>query len=447
MNELERALPNSAEAERAVLGGILLQNSLIAEASAFLVPDQFYVPSHRRIYVAMLALAEQESAIDAILIAEELDKENAKESVGGISFITNLTYGLPHSSSIAHYAKVVRDKALLRQLIKTANKITQDALEGEDSAGEILERAEQDMLSLNIQAQLSAKSTVRNYEQVAGSVMDMFEKWSEGNTVAIPTQIPELDRRLAFGGLSAQDFIVIAARTSFGKTALALQIALNVARTQTPVLIFSLEMSAERLFVRNLSSVTGVAHRDINPWTFAHNTKLSGDILRGVGKLRDLPLQVEDKTYSLNRLLAIAREWRRKTNGKGLLITDYIQLVKNTLDKRSREQEVAGISMELKRLAKELDVPVIGVSQFSREQAKQNRRPELSDLRESGQLEQDVDVALFPYSQDGIKDEPVRAMKLYCPKQRSGSAGWEIDIDFDAEHQWMFTEQMYRGAA
>lgn len=432
-------LPHSREAERAILGSILLDGSLIHEAQELLLPDQFYVSSHRRLFEAMIRLVEQKCAIDPVL----LNQESGEQS----TLIANLVFGLPRTETIAHYAKVVRGKALLRQLIKVTAKIEAAAREEDETPDTILANAESELLSLSVQAQLSAKSTVRNYGQIAGSVVGMFEKWADGKVVAIPTQIPELDHRLAYGGFSAQDFIVIAARTSFGKTALALQIALNVARTNTPVLIFSLEMSAEKLFIRNLSSVTGIAHRDISPWTFAHNRKLSGEIMNGVAKLDGLPLQVEDKTYSLNRLLAIAREWRRKTSGNGLLIADYIQLVKNNLDKRSREQEVAGISMELKRLAKELDVPVIGVSQFSREQAKQNRRPELSDLRESGQLEQDVDVALFPYSQDGIKDEPVRAMKLYCPKQRSGSAGWEIDIDFDAEHQWLYTAEMYRGVA
>jgi replicative DNA helicase len=439
----ERSLPNSAEAERAILGAILLDNGLVYPTVAQLTPEMFYVPSHRRIYVAMIALSEAKSEINPILIGEELKKENALESVGGFTFITNLTYGLPHTTNITYYAKVIRGKALLRQLIKASNKITQDALEEEDDPETIFERAQEAIFALGIQVQLDARKP-RTYEQIADNVFQLFGDWADGNIVAIPTQIPELDHRLAYGGLSAQDFIIIAARSSFGKTALALQIGLNVARSNRPVLICSLEMSGEKLFIRNLSSVTGVPHRQIKPWTFQHDRVTATKILQGIGRLKDQGIQVEDRIHDLNKLTAVAREWRRVNKADGLIIVDYLQLVKNSLHKRNRQEEVAGISTEMKRLAQELNVPVIGVSQFNRDPARQNRRPELSDLRESGQLEQDADVVLFPWSEDGLKDQEVRSMKLYCAKQRNGSVGWEIDIDFDGEKQWFYTEEMYK---
>lgn len=441
----ERAMPNSAEAERAVLGAILLNQDLINQATSELLPDQFYVPSHRRIFVAMQALAGKESEISPVLIGEELNKEAALESVGGISFITNLTYGLPPSKNINNYTKIIREKAVLRNLIKSCAKITQDALEQEDDAALIVEKAQEALFALGVQVHLGNKTT-RSYDEISASVYQMFGDWTDGNIVAVPTQIPELDHRLAYGGLSAQDFIIIAARSSFGKTALALQIGLNVSRTGKSVLIVSLEMSGEKLFIRNLSSVTGIAHREIKPWTFQHNRETAKRLFSGIDKLQDRPIQVEDRVHELSRLVAIAREWRRKQKEAGLIIVDYLQLVKNKQDKRSRQEEVAGISTEMKRLAQELNLPVIGVSQFNRDPARQNRRPELSDLRESGQLEQDADVVLFPWSEDGLKDEPVRAMKLYCAKQRNGSVGWEIPIDFDGEKQWFFTEDLYREA-
>jgi len=441
----DRVLPNSAEAERAILGAILLDNSLITESQALLVAEQFFVPSHRRIFEAMGVLCQAESEINPILIGEELKRDNRLESVGGIAFITNLTYGLPHSTSVAHYAKVVREKALLRQLIKAASKIMEEASEGDDEPAAIFERAEQAIFTLALQAQLSANSTLKSYNDVARSVVSLFEQWSVGNIVAIPTQIPEMDRKLAYGGFSKQALIIIAARTSFGKTALASQISVNTARAGIPVLIFPLEMSAENLFIRNLSSVSDVPHFQIAPWTFQHNTVLSGKILAGVPKLENLPIQVDDRTDSLRRVSAVAREWKRKIGSRtGLVVIDYLQLVNNKLDKRTRQEEVAGISTEVKRLAKELDVPIIGVSQFNRSPARENRRPELSDLRESGQLEQDADIVLFPWSKDGLSDVEVRGMKLYCAKQRNGPTGWEIDIDFNCAQQWFFTEQMYR---
>lgn len=441
----ERSLPNSAEAERAVLGGILINNTLIHQAQSELLPEQFYVPSHRRIFVVMLDLANQKSQIDPILIAEQLKQENALEAVGGIPFITNLTYGLPPSSNLIHYTKVIREKAILRDLIKQCNKITTAALEEDEEPQTIIENAQESVFSIAMQMNL-ANRTTRSYEQISNAVVQMFEDWTDDKIVAIPTQIPELDRKLAYGGLSAQDFIIIAARSSFGKTALALQVGLNVSRTGKAVLIVSLEMSGEKLFIRNLSSVTDVPHQQIKPWTFKHDRTTSMKVYGGVSMLQGCPIHVEDRVHELSRLVAIAREWRRKQKDAGLIIVDYLQLVKNRLDRRSRQEEVAGVSTEMKRMAQELNLPVIGVSQFNRDPARQNRRPELSDLRESGQLEQDADVVLFPWSETGLEDIPVRAMKLYCAKQRNGSVGWEIPIDFNAEQQWFFTPELYREA-
>lgn len=440
----EKPLPNSAEAERAVLGGILLNGELIHQATNELLPEQFYVPSHRRIFEAMQAIAKR-GPVDLVLLNEHLATEGILESVGGIGFTKNLTYGLPFSSNLSHYAKVIRQKAMLRQLVKSCAKITADVFDEDDEPEIILERAQEQLFTLGLQVNLSTRQP-RTYAEISDSVFRLFEDWTDGNVVALPTQIPELDDRLAYGGLSAQDFIIIAARSSFGKTALALQVGLNVSRTGKSVLIVSLEMSGEKLFIRNLSSVTGVAHREIKPWTFQHNQATSTQILNGIPKLTGRPIQVEDRVSELNRLVAIARDWKRKNKNAALVIVDYLQLVKNKQDKRSRQEEVAGVSTEMKRMAQELNVPVIGVSQFNRDPARQNRRPELSDLRESGQLEQDADVVLFPWSEDGLKDQEVRGMKLYCAKQRNGSVGWEIPIDFDGEKQWFYTEQMYRDA-
>ena len=445
MSDFERSLPNSAEAERTVLGAILINNSLIDQASSELLPEQFYVPSHRRIFEAMQLLASRQSEISPVLIGEVLSAEGTLEVVGGIPFITNLAYGLPFTANICHYSKVIRGKALLRDVIKAAAKISQAAIEEDEEPGVVLERAQESLFNLGVQANLSAKQT-RTYSEIADSVFQLFGDWADGNVVSVPTQIPELDHRLAYGGFSAQDFVIIAARSSFGKTALALQIALNVSRTGAPVLICSLEMSGEKLFMRNLASVTGIPHKKINPWTFQHDRSTARQIFDGIPKLEKCPIQVEDRIHELSRVCAMAREWRRKHKQPGLVIVDYLQLVKNKQDKRSRQEEVAGISTEMKRLAQELSVPLIGVSQLNRAPATQSRRPELSDLRESGQLEQDADVVLFPWSEDGLQDVPVRGMKLYCPKQRNGSVGWEIPIDFDGEKQWFFTEDMYREA-
>jgi replicative DNA helicase len=438
----ERLLPSSAESERAVLGAILLDNNLMAQAQAELLAEHFYLSSHRRIFQAMVRLAEREGPIDAVLLGNELSTEGVLESMGGFTFLTMLTYGLPHLTNIRHYCKTIRDKAVLRELVKASEKITEDALAQEDPPEAIVDRAQERLFSLGLQVQLSNRRP-RSYGEISKSVLQMFDDWANGNIVALPTQIPELDRKLAYGGLSAQDFIIIAARSSFGKTALALQIGLSVARAGNAVLVVSLEMSGEKLFIRNLSSVTKVAHHQIKPWTFQNDKATTSKIIQGLSKLGDKQIRVEDRVHDLSRLVAVAREWARENKNAGLIIVDYLQLVKNKDNKRSRQEEVAGVSIEMKRLAQELNIPVIGISQFNRNPAQQNRRPELSDLRESGQLEQDADVVLFPWSEDGLKDAAVRAMKLYCPKQRNGEVGWEIDIDFDGETQWFFTHEMY----
>lgn len=444
---LEQPLPNSAEAERAILGAILLDNALISQAVAALQPEDFYLPSHKRIFVAMSALAQSRLEIEPVLIGEELKKEHALESVGGLRFISDLTYGLPRSANIAHYAKVVREKSLLRSLKKQIAALDEQIDAEEDDLETILSNANDALFRISLESQLETKSSARGYKDVATVVSETFDRWQAGDSVSVPTQIPELDARLNYGGLASGDLIVVAARTSFGKSALALQIALSSARSGIPVLIFSLEMSAERLFIRNLASTSQVPHYKISPRTFQYNPGLADTVRASVPVVSKLPISVDHTTRKLRRLSVVAREWHRtlspEQKKRALVITDYMQLVDNKLDRRSRNDEVAGISIELKGMAVEFGVPVIGVSQLTRSPAKDNRRPELPDLRESGQLEQDADLVIFPWSEDGLKDDQVRGMKLYCPKQRGGQVGWEIPIDFDGDKQWFFSEQMY----
>ena len=223
---LERALPNSAEAERAILGGILLDNGLISQAIELLRPEDFYVPSHRRIFVAMIALFERGAEINPILIGEELKKENALESVGGISFITNLTYGLPHSTNIAHYAKVVRGKSMLRQLIRAANKITQEALEQEDEPEIILDHAEHAIFQL---ADERIRQGFVHVKPIAEQLLEKIQEM-EGRAAVLTgltTGFADLDKMTS--GLQRQDLIILAARPSMGKTSFALMLAENAA--------------------------------------------------------------------------------------------------------------------------------------------------------------------------------------------------------------------------
>src|SRR5712691_13539687 len=247
----ERSLPNSSEAERAILGGVVLDNSLISQAIELLKPEDFYVPSHRRVFTAMIALFERGAEINPILIGEELKKENALETVGGISFITNLTYGLPHSTNIIHYAKVVRGKSLLRRLIKTASKITNEALEEEDEPEITLDHAEHAIFEL---ADERIRQGFTHVKPVAEALLDKIQEM-EGRQVVLTgltTGFAELDEKTS--GLQRNDLIIVAARPSMGKTSFALMLAENAAIhvTGAVVGIFSLETSKEALVMRML---------------------------------------------------------------------------------------------------------------------------------------------------------------------------------------------------
>jgi replicative DNA helicase len=443
----EQTLPNSAEAERAILGAVLLDPGLMTQALTVLDPKDFYVPSHRNVFIAMSTLFRSQMEINTILIGEELKRQNALEATGGISFITNLTYGLPHSTNIAHYAKVVRSKTILRNLKKSIAAIDEQIDEGIDETDTILNHASEEIYRLTVESQLEAKSSVRSYAEVAVEALEVFDTWAAGETVSIPTQIPEVDERLSYGGLAAGDLVVIAARTSFGKSALALQIAVSAARAGVPVLIFSLEMPAIRLFFRNVASSSSVPHFQIAPATFQYHPGMADLIRKAVPGVGALPIYVDHTTRKLRRMLALAEDWHRKVSKerkKALIIADYLQLAENKLNKRTRNEEVAEVSKEFKSLAARLEIPLVAVSQLNRASSKDNRRPELPDLRESGQIEQDADLVLFPWSKDAtLSQERMRSLEIYCPKQRGGKTGWEVPIDFDGDKQWFYTARMY----
>jgi len=440
---LERPLPNSAEAERAILGAILLYPALLAQAVAMLKPADFYVPTHRRIFVAMIRLMERDKEITPVLIGEELKKDNALEVVGGVSFITNLTDGVPHSTSIAHYAKVVRGKALLRNIITAANKITAEALEDADEAEVIAANAEKTLSSVVRESEADLKPVRRTFAQVADGVAREFAEWREGKTRALRTGIPELDSNLKLNGFARGELIYVGAGTSRGKTALCLQIAGFQAEHGHPVVMFSLEMSAEALFMRSISRKALVENWKIRPDMFTFPETVER-VTAGFKLVKQIPLIMYDRTRSLSQIEAFSRDEVRYHNAQEIVV-DYAQLVDPELDRASRERQVAEISIRLKSLAKALDVPVVATSVLSRVSTRQKVRPELDDMRESGQLEYDADLVLYPWCEK-VDDSDVLAMKLYCPKQRNGRANWEEDIDFDKTYQRFMTAQMYADA-
>jgi replicative DNA helicase len=427
----ERSLPNSSDAERAILGAIILDNGLISQAIEMLKPEDFYVPSHRRIFVAMIGLFERGAEINPILIGEELKKENALETVGGISFVTNLTYGLPHSTNIIHYARIVRGKSLLRRLIKTASKITNEALEEEDEPEIILDHAEHAIFEL-------ADERVRQgFVHVKPIAQDLLEKIQEmegrGSVLTgLTTGFTDLDKMTS--GLQRQDLVIIAARPSMGKTSFALMLAQNAAiDTGAVVGVFSLEMSKEALVMRMLCSQGNIdAQRFRNGFLSRAEWAQTA---KSLGVLADTKIFLDDTPgITVLEMRAKARRLAVEQKRLDLIIVDYLQLMSGSSKRfESRQQEVSLISRELKGLAKELNVPMVALSQLSRApESRSDHRPQLSDLRESGALEQDADLVAFLYREEVYKtpeerqtmpDDRKNVAEVILAKQRNGPTG------------------------
>ena len=434
---IERALPHSAEAERAILGGVLLDNALISQAVELLRPEDFYVPSHRRVFIAMIALFERGAEINPILIGEDLKKESALESVGGISFITNLTYGLPHSTNIVHYAKIVRGKSMLRQLVRAANKITQEALEQEDEPEIILDHAEQAIFEL---ADERVRQGFVHVKPVAEQLLEKIQEM-EGRAAlltGLTTGFSDLDKMTS--GLQRSDLIILAARPSMGKTSFALMLAENAAIQAGAVVgIFSLEMSKEALVMRMLCSQANIdAQRFRNG--FLSRPEWS-QIAKSLGTLADAKIFLDDTPgVTVLEMRAKARRLAAEQKRLDLIIVDYLQLMSGSAKRvESRQQEVSQISRELKGLAKELNVPLVALSQLSRApESRSDHRPQLADLRESGALEQDADVVAFiyraeqyktPEERESLPEDQKNIAELIIAKQRNGPTG-TVDLRF-----------------
>lgn len=440
---LERPLPHSAESERAILGAIILDNSMLARAVVVLKSEHFYVRAHQFTFDAMLLLGERGSEINPILLGEELRRLGVLEQVGGVAFISELTYGLPHFTSVYNYAKVVRDHATIRQLIKVANKITTEGLDFEDEADVILDNASAMIEALRHERRTGGGTSVRTLRQILASLNTEFGRWKAGQTSSLATGIPELDDKLKLKGFAPGELIYIAAPPSRGKTALALQIAIWQAKVGiAKPLIFSIEMSGEALGMRVLAGEARVPHYRFRPDLFEHADEVA-KIANVYQRVSEYPVLVDDRTRSLGRLVTLARSYV-ENEGVTEILVDYAQLVESGLKGAQREREVAHISQTLKGLASDLRVPVIATSQLRKAGGNQdaNRRPELEDLRDSYQLAQDADLVLTPYG--ALTDKDTRPMKLYCPKQRNGRVGWELEIDFKGDWQLFFTEQMYK---
>ncbi|MDT5061495.1 MAG: replicative helicase [Acidobacteriota bacterium] len=427
---LERPLPNDAEAERATLGAILLDNALIAEAVERLLPGHFYVPSHRKIYLAMCALFEKGSEINQVLIRAELEKQGEVESVGGLSFITSLVVGLPHFVNIQNFADRLTETAKLRQLIRAASQITSEALDAEDEADVLLDRAESAIFSIR---DAGAKDCLSKISQLADERIEAAQARRESgkSITGLTTGYIDLDHITA--GLQKTDLIVVAARPSMGKSGLALNIAENAASGGACVGLFSLEMGKGQLTDRLISSMARVdAHRlrlgmlNRDEWA-----RIAG----ARGALSNYPLFIDDTPgLTVMQLRAKCRRLLSSQKRLDLIIVDYLQLMR-VPKAENRLQEVSQISRELKGLAKEFDVPLLALAQLSRAtEQRADKRPQLSDLRESGTIENDADVVAFIYREEMYSrtEENAGIAEIIVGKQRNGATG-TIKLSFIRE--------------
>jgi replicative DNA helicase len=430
---LERPLPHSAEAERAILGAIVLDNSFVNQAIELLRPDDFYVRAHQFVFRAMISLSERGSEINPILLGEELRREGVLEQTGGLAFISELTYGLPHFTNVAAYAKVVKGKSVLRQLVKVANKVTSEALEEEDEPEVILDHAEQMIFAL---ADERTRQGFSHIKPVADHLLEKVQEMA-GRPVmltGLTSGFNDLDQKTS--GLQPSDLIIIAARPSMGKTAFCLNVAQNAAiKSGAVVGIFSLEMSKESLVMRMLSSEARVdAHRFRTGYLSRDEwARLAG----ALGTLADAKIYVDDTPgISVLEMRAKARRLAAEQKRLDLIVVDYLQLMSGGARRtESRQQEVSQISRELKGLAKELNVPLIALSQLSRAaETRTDHRPQLSDLRESGAIEQDADVVGFIYREEyyNATDENANKAEIIIAKQRNGPTG-TVELAFIKE--------------
>jgi len=423
----EKGLPSNVEAERSILGAILLDNAVCNQAIELLKRDDFFLDSHRRIFDKMVALSERVSAIDMITLSDELRRAGEFEQIGGATYIASLIDGVPRTDSIEHYARIVKKKSMLRKLITASNQIIARAFDEEDDADIIIDQAEQAIFQI-------AEDKIRQGFQYIGTVaqrrLEQIEQMADRPEMitGVPTGFVDFDHLTS--GLQRQDLIIIAARPSMGKTALALNMAQYAARNGSVVGIFSLEMSAEQLASRLLCSEARVdAHRLRTGFLNREEWARLGDALR---RLCETKVYIDD-TPGAGVLEMRAKARRLKAeHGLDLLVVDYLQLMSGRGRIESRQQEVSQISRDLKTLAKELDIPVLALSQLSRApETRSEHKPQLSDLRESGAIEQDADVVCFIFREEVYNetDENRGRAELLIAKQRNGPTG-KVELAF-----------------
>ena len=425
MNEpmIDRVPPHNREAEQSVIGAIFLEPQALITASEILLADDFYQNAHKKIFETMLRLSDLGKAIDVVTVTEELSAKKEIEDVGGLSYLLELANAVPTAANVAHYAKIVEEKALLRRLIRVATKIVEDGYTREDEVEALLGEAEKKMM------EVANRKNAGDFKHVKDVLVETFDNIEQlqsrkGDVTGIPTGFRDLDHITA--GFQRNDLIIVAARPSVGKTAFALNVAQSVAvQARENVAIFSLEMGAEQLIMRMLCAEGNIDAQVLR--TGALTTEDWGKLTMAMGRLSNSGIFIDDTPgVRINEIRAKCRRLAQE-HGLGMILIDYLQLIQGSgKPGENRQQEVSEISRSLKQLARELKVPVIALSQLSRGvEQRQDKRPMMSDLRESGSIEQDADIVAFLYRDDYYdkESENKNMIEIIIAKQRNGPTG------------------------
>jgi replicative DNA helicase len=422
--------PQNLEAEQSVLGGILIENEAINRVMEILDPDDFYRDAHRKIFNALINLSERDEPADLITLTNELRKIDQLDSIGGASYLASLIDSVPTAANIEYYAKIVKEKSILRKLIQTSTEIITQSYEDRGDVEVFLDEAERAIFDISEKRVRPSFFSIRDVVKESFKTIErLFQK--KELVTGVPSGFKELDRMTA--GFQPSDLIIIAGRPSMGKTAFCLNVAQYAAvENKIPVAVFSLEMSKEQLVIRMLCSEAHVEGTRLR--TGFLNESDWPKLTIAAGNLSEAPIYIDDSAaLSVLELRAKARRLKSE-RGLGMLIIDYLQLMKGRARVENRQQEISEISRSLKALAKELNIPVIAVSQLSRKtEERTGNRPQLSDLRESGAIEQDADLILFIYRDEvynRAEDNPNRGKaEVIIGKQRNGPIG-KIEMAF-----------------
>jgi replicative DNA helicase len=422
INALNRIPPHSIEAEQSVIGCVILDKEVIPSVTGILKADDFYREDHREIYDSVLVLYQNAEPVDLITVSEQLKSRGTLDKVGGLDYLTGLVNSVPTTANALYYAKIVEEKSILRKLIRTSSEIVNMGYEASEEVSIILDRAEKSIFDI------LQKRNTREFVHIKDVLVDTFNRLEElynnkAYVTGVPTGFIDLDYKTA--GLQNSDLVLIAARPAMGKTSLALNIAQYAAvHENIPVAIFSLEMSREQLVNRMLASEVMIDGQKMR------SGKLEDDdwqkIALALGPLSEAPIFIDDTPgASVMEIRAKCRRLKLEHN-LGLVVIDYLQLMQGSGRNENRQQEISEISRSLKILAKEIDVPIIALSQLSRApEARSDHRPMLSDLRESGAIEQDADLVMFLYRDDYYNEDTDKRniAEVIIAKHRNGSTG------------------------